>query len=454
MSSVYKLKKGFNINLAGSAKLNTSDVQQPERYAIKPTDFPGFERPKLLVEEGDSVKAGTPLLFDKIQPSVQFCSPVSGEVVHIKRGEKRKLLEIQVLADRTLEYEYFPKFSSSELTSLSREVIIDQLCIGGVWPHIIQRPFGIIANPEDKPKNIFVSAFDTHPLAPDYDYVFKGTENYMQAGVSILNRLADEKVNISINNSSEISPVFDHLKGAKIHKFQGPHPTGNVGIQIHHIDPIGKGDIVWTTTPFGLVQIGKLFLEGKYDASSLIAITGSEVKDPKYVKTLTGACIDKFVDGNINNDHVRFISGNPLTGESINRSGFLGFYHKQLSVLPEGDYHEFLGWLTPTAEKLSFQRAIGLLSFLNPKKEFALDTNARGEPRAFVQTGVFEKVIPMDIFPMHLIKAIMAEDYDEMEALGIYEVIEEDLALCEFVDVSKHDIQQIIRDGINLIRYS
>lgn len=454
MSSVYKLKKGFDINLAGTAELITSGTHQTERFAIKPTDFPGFERPKLLVEEGDAVKAGTPLLFDKTQPSVQYCSPVSGEVIQIKRGEKRKLLEIQVLADRTLEYEDFPRFSSSELESLTREVIIDQLCLGGVWPHIIQRPFGIVANPEDSPKNIFISAFDTHPLAPDYDYVFKGNENYLQAGINILKKLTEGNIHLSINNKKEISPVFDHLKNVKIHKFQGSHPAGNVGIQIHHIHPIGKGDIVWTTTPYGLIQIGKLFLEGKYDATSLVAVTGSEIKNPQYVKTLTGACINKFVDGELANDHVRFISGNPLTGERIERDGFLGFYHKQLSVLPEGDYHEFLGWLTPTAEKLSFQRAIGLLSFLNPKKEFALDTNARGEPRAFVQTGIFEQVIPMDIFPMYLMKAIMAEDYDEMEALGIYEVIEEDLALCEFVDVSKHDIQQMVRDGINLLRYS
>ncbi len=248
--------------------------------------------------------------------------------------------------------------------------------------------------------------------------------------------------------------MFAQAQGVELNKFSGPHPAGCVGVQIHHIDPINKGDVVWTINPAGVIQIGKLFLSGVYDASRIIALTGSEVKSPQYYKTYIGASIKKFVEKNLKNDHVRFISGNVLTGTQIPRDGFIGFYDQQITVIPEGDYFEFLGWISHTPNKLSFQRAWGLLSFLNQKKEFVLDTNTHGEERAFVQTGVFEKVIPMDILPGFLIKSIIAEDFDEMEALGIYEVIEEDLALCDFVDVSKHDIQGILREGIELLRNS
>jgi Na+-transporting NADH:ubiquinone oxidoreductase subunit A len=239
-----------------------------------------------------------------------------------------------------------------------------------------------------------------------------------------------------------------------VNKFAGPHPAGCVGVQIHHIDPINKGDVVWTINPFGVIQIGKLFLNGVYDASRIVAVTGPEVKDPQYYKVSTGSSIKKLVKGNLKGEHVRYISGNALTGTNIGAEGHLGFFDHQLTVLKEGDEYEFLGWITPGANKLSFHRAFGLFSFLTPSKEYALDTNTHGEPRAFVQTGVFENVLPMDILPTHLIKSILAEDIDEMEALGIYEVIEEDMALCEFVDLSKHNIQEIIREGIDLIQNS
>ena len=255
-----------------------------------------------------------------------------------------------------------------------------------------------------------------------------------------------------MNANAEVSSVVGSAKGIESHKFSGPHPAGNVGVHIHHVDPIGKEQVVWTLNPYGVVQIGRLFLKGIYDCSKVVALTGSEIKEPQYYHASVGACVDKLVEGKLKNDHVRYISGNVLTGRKIARDGYLGFYDHQLTVIPEGDYYEFLGWMKPTTNKLSFHRALGLLSFLNPKKEYVLDSNMRGEERAFVQTGIYEQVVPMDILPEYLLKAIMAEDYDEMEALGIYEVIEEDVALCEFIDISKHDIQHIIRDGINLIR--
>lgn len=454
MSKLVKLKKGFDIKLAGKAEKQIEAFQPVQTFAIKPTDFVGMQRPKVLVNEGDTVKAGTPILIDKKLDKVLYAAPVSGEIVEIKRGEKRKLLEIKIMADKDISYEDFNKYSLSDLKSLSKEQAISQILKGGVWPQIIQRPFGIVANPEDEPKAIFISGFDTHPLAPDYSVLLKGQEQYFQVGIDILKKLTSGQVHLNLDSHSEVCPTYAGVQGVQVNKFSGPHPAGNVGVQMHHIDPVNKGDVAWTINPYGVVQIGKLFLEGIYDASKLVAITGSEAKKAVYTKTYLGACVDKFVAGNTKSDHFRVVSGNVLTGEKINADGYLGYYDHQITVLPEGDYYEFMGWAKPTSSKLSFHRALGLLSFLSPNKEYVLDTNNRGEERAFVQTGVFEKVTPMDIFPVYLLKAIMAEDFDEMEELGIYEVIEEDLALCEFVDVSKHPIQDIIRKGIELIQYS
>lgn len=450
MSKIVKLKKGFDIRLVGKASQELANFAPAQTFAIKPTDFIGLQRPKVLVNEGDTVKAGTPILIDKALDQVIYAAPVSGEVVEIKRGDKRKLLEIKILADKTITYENFGEINLSQ----GRDALAAKLASTGVWPNIIQRPFGIVANPADTPKAIFISAFDTHPLAPDYSFTLQGMEKYLQAGIDTLAKLTSGKVHLNVDGSKPVPGIFSGMKNAQINQFSGPHPAGNVGIQIHHLDPINKGELVWTVNPTGVVQIGKAVLEGIYDSSKVIALTGSELTKATYVKTFVGANVSTFVKGNLKSGHVRVISGNVLTGEKINLEGYLGFYHNQITVIPEGDYYEFLGWAKPTASKLSYHRALGLLSFLTPKKEFVLDSNARGEERAFVQTGVFESVTPMDILPVYLLKAIMAEDFDEMEELGIYEIVEEDLALCEFVDVSKHPVQELVRKGIELIQYS
>ncbi len=385
-----------------------------------------------------------------------YTSPVSGEVAAVVRGEKRKLLEIRILADKEVAFEEFKKFTISEVGTLGKEEAKEQMLRSGVWPNIIQRPYAIVANPDDTPKSIFISTFDSSPLAPDYDFVFKGQEKYLQAGVDVLKKFTSGAVNVQLNGGGEVSNVFSHLKNVTINTVSGPHPAGNVGVQIHHIDPINKGDVVWTVHPYAVAQIGKLFLEGHYDASKIIALAGSSVKNPAYYKTFSGACISKFIEKNLNEDHVRIISGNVLTGQKIEADGYLGFYDHMITVIPEGDKPRFFateGWFAPTFNRLSFHRSLGLLSFLNGKnKEYALDSSTNGEERAFVMTGAFEKVLPMDILPTYLIKAIMAEDFDEMEALGIYEVAEEDFALCEFIDVSKHNVQELIRKGIELMR--
>jgi Na+-transporting NADH:ubiquinone oxidoreductase subunit A len=451
MSKTIQLKKGFHINLAGKAEKNKVDNIQPETFALKPVDFPGISRSKLLVKEGDTVKAGTPILFDRNSESVMYCAPVSGEIAEIVRGDKRKLLEVRILADKTIAYEEFKKYSTSDLQAVKREEAQALMIKSGVWPYIVQRPFGIVASPDDTPKSIFISGFDSHPLAPDYDIIYKGEDNYFQAGIDVLKKFTSGAINLGLNADGEVSGMFAKTKGVVVNKFSGKHPAGNVGVQIHHVDPINKGETVWTVKPEGVIAIGKLFLEGKYMAEKVIALVGSEVQNPQYYKTYSGACITKFVEGNLKSDHVRFVSGNVLTGRKIEKTGYLGFYENMVSVIPEGDFEEFFGWLKPTASKLSFHRAIGLLSFMNSKKEYVLNTNTNGEARTFVMTGELDKVLPMDIYPTYLFKAIMAEVYDEMEALGILELVEEDVALCEFIDVSKHELQQILRKGIDLI---
>ncbi len=449
MSKIVKLKKGFDLNLVGKAPLEFIQVAAATTFAIKPTDFPGIQRPKVLVNEGDTVKAGTPILLDKAMDQVIYASPVSGEVVEIKRGDKRKLLEIKILADATVSHE---KSGALDLNQ-DRVALAGKLAASGVWPNLIQRPFGIVANPADTPKAIFVSGFDTHPLAPEVPFLLQGEERYFQAGIDALAKLTSGKVHLNVDGSKAIPAIFSGVKNAQVNQFSGPHPAGNVGTQIHHLDPINKGDIAWTIAPYGVVQFGKFVLEGIYDASKVIALTGSEMTQRGYVKTYTGANVSTFVGGSAQADSLRIIAGNVLTGEKVDAQGYLGFYHNQVTVIPEGKYEEFLGWLKPSSSKLSFHKAIGMFSFLN-RGEFKVDTNTHGEERPFVVSGVFEKVMPMDILPTYLFKAIVTEDFDEMEELGLYEVIEEDVALCEFVDPSKNELQELVRHGIELLMYN
>jgi Na+-transporting NADH:ubiquinone oxidoreductase subunit A len=449
MSKIVKLKKGFDLNLVGKAPLEFIQVAAATTFAIKPTDFPGIQRPKVLVNEGDTVKAGTPILLDKAMDQVIYASPVSGEVVEIKRGDKRKLLEIKILADATVSHE---KSGALDLNQ-DRAAIAEKLAASGVWPNLIQRPFGIVANPADTPKAIFVSGFDTHPLAPEVPFLLQGEERYFQAGIDALAKLTSGKVHLNVDGSKAVPAIYSGVKNAQVNQFSGPHPAGNVGTQIHHLDPINKGDIAWTIAPYGVVQLGKFVLEGIYDASKVIALTGSELTQRGYVKTFTGANVSTFVGGSAQADSLRIIAGNVLTGEKVDAQGYLGFYHNQVTVIPEGKYEEFLGWLKPSSSKLSFHKAIGMFSFLN-RGEFKVDTNTHGEERPFVVSGVFEKVMPMDILPTYLFKAIVTEDFDEMEELGLYEVIEEDVALCEFVDPSKNELQELVRHGIELLMYN
>ena len=395
MSLKFNLKKGFNINLDGSAINELGSDFKTNSYAVKPTDFINITRPKLLVEIGDDVKAGTPILYDKLQEKIMYCSPVSGEVIDIIRGDKRRLEEIRILPDKEVKFLNHKKYTVKDISKLSREDIIDNLTKSGVWPNLIQRPFGLVADSEVEPKSIHISFFDSSPLAPNYSFIYKEELENIEFGLLVLSKLTNGKIHL--NHNSESIKYFKNDKYQN-NEFSGPHPSGNVGVQIHHMDPINKNDIVWSTSPFGLIQIGKLFKEGIYDASKKICLAGSSVNKPMYYNCISGFSVKNLISGNLNDDNVRVISGNVLTGTSIGNDGYLGFYDNMITVIPEGNNHAFLGWIMPVINKLSFQRAFGLLSFLNPNKKYKLDTNTNGELRAFVQSEFLKKYYQWTFF--------------------------------------------------------
>lgn len=445
MSKVIKIKKGLDIRLKGKAEKIVVKSENTDLYAVKPVDFL-YIRPKLTVKVGDPVKAGTVLFYNKYLPDVKFTSPVSGTVKAVNRGERRAILEVVIEAGESMEYETFLKADPS---TLSREQVIENLLKSGLWPLIRQRPYGIIANPGTTPKSIFISAFDTSPLAPDYDFIVQGNNEAFQAGINALSKLTDGKIHLNVNADYPPSDVFTNAKNVQMNRFTGPHPAGNVGVQIHHLDPVHKNSLVWTVNPQDVITIGRLFLKGQYDASRIVALAGSEVLNPKYYKTMIGASIKDLIANNTREGNLRYISGGPLTGRKIPFDGYIGYYDSLVTVLPEGDKYEFLGWAVPGFGKFSASRSF--FSWINTDKEYVIDTNYHGGERAYVMTGQYEKVLPMDILPVQLIKSIMVEDIDRMENLGIYEVVEEDLALCEFVCTSKMEVQSIIRQGIDLM---
>lgn len=445
MSDLIKIKRGVDIKLVGQAEQIYATVDQPDSYAIKPEDYKGVKA-KLLVKEGDEVKAGTPILFDKNKESVKICSPISGEVTEIVRGEKRSLLAIRILADKETK---FVDFGKADSNSLDANAVKDKLLKSGCWPLIKQRPYNIVANPERTPKSIFISCFDTSPLSPDMDFVVHGMDKEFQAGVDALRKLTEGKVYLGMDAKTNPSNVFTSCKGVEFKKFNGPHPAGNVGVQIHNVDPINKGEYVWTLNPQDVIIIGRLFLEGKYDAQINIAVAGSEVKKPRYYKTRIGASVKNFLSDNVSDGKVRYISGGVLTGTKINSDGYLGSLDRQIVVIPEGDEEEFFGWISPGLNKFSISRA--MFSWMMPNKKYALDSGMHGEERAFVVTGEYEKVFPFDIFPVQLLKAIMVKDLEAMENLGLYELVEEDFALCEVVCTSKIPVQETVREGLDLM---
>ncbi|MEM1270352.1 MAG: Na(+)-translocating NADH-quinone reductase subunit A [Bacteroidota bacterium] len=447
MSKTIKLRRGFDLKLIGAAEPALRDTASPRLFALKPTDLHGLMPiPKLMVQEGDEIKAGDPLYFDKPAPEVMYASPVSGEVVEIRRAAKRAISAVVILADAEMR---FREFGPMNPATASRDAIVARLLESGAWPLIRQRPFNVVPDIDAVPRDIFVSCFGTGPLAPDYGLVLDGQEADFEAGLAVLRQLTTGDVHLGIEPKSD--DWLRELKGVRIHSFSGPHPAGNVGVQIHHVAPINKGETVWTVKPQDVLVIGRLFSKGVFDTERLVAITGSEIQETGYVRTRLGAQIKPFVEDNVDTSEgrLRYISGDVLTGTTIDSDGFLSLFDDQLTVIPEGDDPEFLGWLLPSYPRPSTHR---LMPSFFSRKPFKVNTNMHGEPRPLVVSGEYEDVVPMDLLPMQLIKSIVYNDFEQMEGLGIYEVVEEDLALCEFACTSKTPVQQILREGLDMVR--
>ena len=431
-----KIKKGLDIPLGGIPERETLDLRAVERYAVKPPDVVGFT-PRLLVAEGDTVVAGQPLVQDKRDERLFLPSPVSGTVEAIVRGEKRKLLEVVVASGPSAT-------SHTSATSLTSEA--------PVWWMIKERPFGTIANPDHKPKGIYVSMRDTNPLAPDMEFALKGREHEFEAGVKALEAFA---------------PV--HCV-----KAEGPHPAGNIGTIVAALDPINKGEYVWSVNAQDVANIGRWCLTGEYRPERVIAVGGPAAKCPKYYRVICGACMERISEAQMMDAsyprlsretrasrETRIISGSPLSGSTVAPNGFLGMYDQQVCFIEEGDKYDFMGWLMPGLKKFSFSytflsgllRPFKTLEPLMPiKPTYSFNTNMHGSVRPFLFTGSFEKVFPFDIYPLQLIKACIVGDVELQEKLGIYEVEPEDFALCEFIDPSKTEIQTIIREALEVLR--
>ena len=443
MANVITIKKGLDINLKGKAPEVMLNSGKSATYAIVPDYYSGIT-PKVVVRPGDKVKAGSALMIDKNRPEIKFVSPISGEVAAVNRGEKRKVLSIVVTPDAQNDYEEFGKKS---VASLKAEEVKEELLNAGMWPFIKQRPYDIVASPKDSPRDIFVTAFNSAPLAPNFDFLVKGQEVDLQTGLDALAKLTSGKVYVGVKKGSSVK-----ANGVEVVEFEGPHPAGNVGVQINHIKPVNKGEVVWTVNATDVILMGRLFNKGVADFTRLVAITGSETTEQGYVKAIAGCTIESLVAGKVKSgEHVRIISGNVLTGTKVGMADYLGAYDCQITVIPEGDdVNEFFGWAVPGFGKYSVSHSY--LTWLTGKgKEYVLDARIKGGQRAMIMSNEYDKVFPMDIMPEYLLKAIITFDIDKMENLGIYEVAPEDFALCEFVDTSKIELQQIVRNGLNLL---
>ena len=446
MSNDIKIKKGLDIKLKGEAEKAIENAIVSNFYTIRPEDFHSVI-PKLIAKVGTKVKAGEPIFYDKSNEALKFVSPVSGEVIDIPRGEKRKILAIKIQADKEQTYQEHGKFN---LNSAKADDVKNHLLASGCWPFIKQRPYDVIANPSNAPKAIFVSAYASAPLTADLDFALQGKNAELQAAIIALGKLTEGEVHVSVarNGNSPLATV----SGATIHKVSGPHPSGNVGTQINKIDPINKGEVVWTVNAQDLVIIGELLLTGKFNAERIVALVGSSVKKPRYFKTKIASEVASMIydNGIEKNDNIRIISGTVLSGKQLQPDGNLDYYSNTITVIPEGNDYELFGWTKPVFDKVSTSRAL-TFSWLFPNKKFDLTTNTNGEHRAFVTTGTYEEVFPLDMYPIQILKACMYKDLDEMEALGMYEVAPEDFALTEFVCVSKQPHQKIIREGLDLM---
>ena len=443
MGNVIKLRKGLDIHLQGKAQEQLIQLKSNGKYALVPDDFEGVT-PKVVVREGDKVKAGDALFVNKQYPEVKFASPVSGTVTAVVRGERRKVLCVKVDADQQQSYVDFGK---RDVAKMDGKQVVDTLLSAGIFGYINQLPYAISTNPSEMPKAIFVSALRDKPLACSFDFEVKGQEQDFQTGLTALSKIA--KTYLGVGRNSSLANVND----VEVNVFDGKCPAGNVGVQVNHIDPVNKGEVVWTIgDPTVVLFIGRLFNTGRVNLTRMVALCGSEVKSPAYVKMLVGEELSTLLSNSYDGSHnVRIINGNVLTGKPDTKEGFLGAHSSEITVIPEGDdADEILGWIMPRFKQFSVNRSY--FSWLCGKKDYVLDARVKGGERHIIMSGEYDKVLPMDIYGEYLIKAIIAGDIDRQEALGIYEVSPEDFALAEFVDSSKLELQRIVREGLNILR--
>lgn len=446
MVQVVKLRKGLDIRLKGTAAKQKTQISPAyEEVALMPQDFVGVT-PKPVVREGDVVKAGDTLFVNKASQEVGFSSPVSGTVAAIVRGERRKVLRVVVKTDKETRYTDYGQKDPAKLTG---EEVKASLLQAGLFGYINQLPYAISTTPDTTPKAIFVSALRDMPLAADFEMELQGNEETFQAGLTALSKVAKTYLGIG---ARQTSLALTQAKDVEIYVFDGPCPAGNVGVQVNHIDPVNKGEVVWTVDPSAVIFFGRLFLTGKVDLRKVIAIAGSEMASPAYVETIVGAPLKDILRGQLDNrPHVRLINGNPLTGRKSSLDDYLGAHTSELTAIPEGDdVDEMLGWIMPRTRQFSTSRSY--FSWLMGKKEYDLDARVKGGERHMIMSGEYDKVLPMDIYGEYLIKAIITGDIDKQEALGIYEVSPEDFALAEFVDSSKLELQKLVREGLDILR--
>ncbi|MFZ9680563.1 MAG: Na(+)-translocating NADH-quinone reductase subunit A [Bacteroidia bacterium] len=446
MAPTIRLRRGYDIHLAGTPSPQNLLPLENKHCAVRPTAF-RYQKFRLLVEEGSSVLAGTPLLEDKDYPGLYVCSPMSGQVKAIQRGPKRVLEAIVLQGGDSMQY---MDFGSARPQDLGAEGVKAKMLISGAWAHLRQRPYNRMARPDSKPRCIVISAFNTAPMGTNRDYQVDQDPAAFAEGLQALQQLCPGKVFLHTHATRTKSSHFSKASGVQHHQFDGPHPSGNVGIQMHHIAPIAKGDCVWTITPADVIILGRLFLTGYYDARRWVSVGGSSLNKPGYAQSLVGGSVQELLKASgLQVGEHRPVSGDLLSGEQVGADGFLGFYHDQLSVIPEGRDLEFLGWLLPSYARPDISKSF--LSGWMSKRTYEVNTNTHGEERAFVMTGQYEKVLPMDLLPTYLLKAIHYQDVEEMEQLGLHELDEEDVALCEFVCTSKIPVQQMVRNGLDLL---
>jgi Na+-transporting NADH:ubiquinone oxidoreductase subunit A len=443
MANVIKLHKGLDIHLQGKAEEKLIQLKSNGQYALVPDDFEGVT-PKVVVKEGDVVKAGDALFINKLYPEVRFASPVSGKVCEVVRGERRKVLCVKVQADAEQQ---FVDYGTKDVAKMNGQQVVDALLEAGIFGYINQLPYAVSTNPSVMPKAVFVSALRDKPLAGNFEFEVKGEEANFQTGLTALSKIAKTYLGCGVHSS------FENYKDVEVNVFDGKCPAGNVGVQVNNIDPVNKGEVVWTIgDPTVVLFIGRLFNTGKVDLRRRVALCGSEVKDPAYVDMLVGEELSTLLSNSYDADHsVRIINGNVLTGRPTTKEGFLGAHTSEITVIPEGeDADEMLGWIMPRFKQFSVSRSY--FSWLCGKKDYALDARIKGGERHIIMSGEYDKVLPMDIYGEYLIKAIIAGDIDRQEQLGIYEVSPEDFALAEFVDSSKLELQRIVREGLNILR--